>query len=125
MLDSGPTVAYRKRRMLTAVSEGDRRGEARRRVSVAASIVRSDGKERLSLVRDLSASGARMLVATRKVTAGETVRLTIHVDTGIEHETTARLLRVEEAEAGIWKMEVAVEFDERVLFDLTKVPRAD
>jgi len=111
--------------MLTAVSEGDRRGEARRRVSVAASIVRADGKERLSLVRDLSASGARMLVATRKVMPGETVRLTIHVDTGIEHATNARLLRVEEAEAGIWKMEVAVAFDELLPIDFTKVPQAD
>ena len=111
--------------MLAAVSEGDRRGDARRKVSVAASIVRADGKERLSLVRDLSASGARMLVATRKVTAGETVRLTIHVDTGIEHETTARLLRVREAEAGIWKCEVACSFDERLPIDLTKVTESD
>jgi PilZ domain len=111
--------------MLAAVSEGDRRGETRRKVSVAASIVRADGKERLSLVRDLSPSGARMLVATRKVTLGETVRLTIHVDTGVEHETTARLLRVEEADAGIWKLEVAVAFDERLPIDVTKVPQAD
>jgi hypothetical protein len=111
--------------MLAAVSEIDRRGEARRKVSLAASIVRADGKERLSLVRDLSASGARMLVATRKVTTGETVRLTLHVDTGIEHATTARLLRVQEAEAGIWKMEVAVEFDERLPIDVAKVPQSD
>jgi hypothetical protein len=111
--------------MLTAVSEGERRAEARRKVSLAASIVRTDGKVRLSLVRDLSASGARMLVATRKVVAGETVRLTLHVDTGVEHATNARLLRVAEAEAGIWKCEVAVAFDERLPIDVTKVPLSD
>ncbi len=104
---------------------GDRRSEERRKVSVAARIVRADGKERLSLVRDLSTSGARMLVATRKVTEGETVRLTLHVDTGIEHETTARLLRVMEAEQGIWKREVAVSFDERLPIDVTTVPQSD
>jgi hypothetical protein len=104
----------------------DRRSEARRKVSLAASIVRADGHERLSLVRDLSASGARMLVATRKVTEGDTVRVTLHVDTGIEHATTARLLRVEETEAaGIWKREVAVAFDQRLPIDFTKVPQAE
>lgn len=111
--------------MLAEVSGADRRADARRKVSVAASIVRADGKERLSLVRDLSVSGARMLVATRKVTAGETVRLTIHVDTGIEHATNARLLRVEDAEAGIWKCEVAVAFDERLPIDVSKVPLSE
>lgn len=104
---------------------GDRRSEERRKVSVAACIVRADGKERLSLVRDLSASGARMLVATRKVTEGETVRLTLHVDTGIEHATMARLLRVADAEEGIWKREVAVSFDERLPIDVTTVPQSD
>lgn len=111
--------------MLAEVSGAERRGEARRKVSVAASIVRADGKERLSLVRDLSASGARMLVATRKVTEGETVQLTLHVDTGVEHATTARLLRVAEAEAGMWKLEVAVEFDQRLPIDVTKLPQAE
>jgi hypothetical protein len=111
--------------MLAVVSEGDRRAEARHKVSLAASIVRSDGHERLSLVRDLSVSGARMLVATRKVHAGETVRLTLHVDAGVEHATTARLLRVAEAESGIWKCEVAVAFDERLPIDFTKVPESD
>jgi hypothetical protein len=111
--------------MLAEVSGAERRGEARRKVSLAASIVRADGKERLSLVRDLSASGARMLLATRKVTQGETVHLTLHVDAGIEHATTARLLRVAEAEAGIWKLEVAVAFDHRLPIDVTKVPTAE
>ena len=107
--------------MLAAVSEGDRRADTRRKGSVAASIERADGKVRLSLVRDLSASGARMLVATRRVTPGETVRLTLQLDTGVEHETTARLLRVQEAESGIWKREVAVAFDERLSIDISKV----
>ena len=111
--------------MQAEVSGADRRAEARRKVSVAASIVRADGKQRLSLVRDLSASGARMLVATRKVTPGETIRLTIHVDTGVEHATTARTLRVAEAEAGIWKCEIAVAFDERLPIDVTKVPQSE
>ena len=111
--------------MQAEVSGADRRTETRRKVSVAASIVRADGKERLSLVRDLSASGARMLVATRKVQPGETVRLMLHIDTGIEHETTARLLRVVEAEAGIWKREIAVAFDERLPIDVTKVPQSE
>jgi hypothetical protein len=111
--------------MLAEVSGAERRGEPRRKVSLAASIVRGDGKQRLSLVRDLSASGARMLVATRKVTPGETVHLTLHVDAGIEHETNARLLRVAEAEAGIWKLEVAVEFDHRLPIDVTKVAESE
>lgn len=126
MLDSCSRVAYSGVSMQAAVSGvgADRRAEERRKVSLAASIVRADGHERLSLVRDLSASGARMLVATRKVALGETVRLTLHVDTGIAYETTARLLRVQEAESGIWKMEVAVAFDERLPIDFTRVPEA-
>ena len=111
--------------MLAEVAGADRRADARRKVSVAGSMVRADGKERLTLVRDLSASGARMLVATRKVTPGEVVRVTLHVDAGLEHSTTARLLRVEDAEAGIWKREIAVAFDERLPIDVTSVPQAE
>jgi hypothetical protein len=111
--------------MQVELSGADRRAEARRKVLLAASILRADGKERLSLVRDLSASGARMLVATRKIAPGETVRLTLHVDTGVEHETNARLLRVVAAEGGIWKSEIAVAFDAPLPIDVTKVPQAE
>src|ERR1039458_6909530 len=95
----------------------ERRSETRREVEVAAMLERSDGQQRLSLVRDISPTGARLLVASSKVSVGDAVRLSLFFggSRAPDAVTSARLLRVSAADdAGIWKSEIAVSFDTEV-----------
>lgn len=94
--------------------EQDRRSEDRREVTVAAMLERPDGQQRLSLVRDISTTGARLLVASNKVRVGDAVRVSLFFAgaTTPDVVTRAHLLRVAEADdAGVWKCEVAVRFE--------------
>jgi len=102
----------------------ERRGEVRHCVSVVASLERPDGKRRLSLLRDISTSGARMMVASNKLSVGDSVRLLLYFgDT--DCAASGQLLRVEHTEdAGIWKQEVAIRFDEPLRIDVDWVAEA-
>ena len=102
----------------------DRRGEVRHCVSVVASLERPDGKRRLSLLRDISASGARMMVASNKLSVGDSVRVLLYFGDA-DCAASGQLLRVQSAEdAGIWKQEVAIRFDEPLRIDVEWVASA-
>jgi hypothetical protein len=102
-------------------STHDRRREARHPVSVVVALERADGKERLSLLRDISTSGARMMVATNKLCVGEGVRLQLRFGDR-DCAVHGQLLRVESTEdTGIWKQEVAVRFDEPLRVDVRQL----
>jgi hypothetical protein len=93
----------------------ERRSAARREVAVAATLERADGEQRLSLVCDISETGARLLVASRKVAVGDKVYLSLLFSDGASTAVDARLLRVQLAQcAGPWKTEIAVRFGGRV-----------
>jgi hypothetical protein len=82
-----------------------------------ASVTPSDMKQRLSIIRDLSESGALLLVATTKIVMGEKVSLDLHIATdGTTFRTTsAKVVRIEEVaphESGLWLRKIAVQFDE-------------
>jgi hypothetical protein len=103
--------------MAADIRSKERRSETRLQVAVAAEMRRSDGLQRVSLVRDISPTGARLLVASNKFCVGDAVRLSLffagsHTPDAV---TSARLLRVSAAnDAGIWKAEIAVSFDTEV-----------
>ena len=97
------------------IPSNERRSAARREVAVAATLERADGQQRLSLVCDISETGARLLVASRKVAVGEKVYLSLLFADGASTAVDARLLRVQAAEgAGPWKTEIAVRFGGQV-----------
>jgi len=80
-----------------------------------ASLTRSDAKQRLSLIRDLSESGALLLIATTKIVVGEELSLYIADDASLFRTTRAKVVRVEELtaeEKGLWLRKIAVQFDE-------------
>ena len=93
----------------------ERRSTTRRECSVAATLERADGEQRLSLVCDISETGARLLVATGKVAVGEKVYLSLLFADGASTSVDARLVRVQAADGGgPWKSEIAVRFGGRV-----------
>lgn len=93
----------------------ERRSAARREVAVAATLERADGEQRLSLVCDISETGARLLVASRMLAVGERVYLSLLFADGASTAVDARLLRVRAADGvGPWKTEIAVRFGGRV-----------
>jgi hypothetical protein len=97
------------------IQGSERRSAARRGVAVAGTLERADGEQRLSLVCDISETGARLLVASRSVSVGERVSLSLLFPDGASTAVDARLLRVRPAEgAGPWKTEIAVRFGGRV-----------
>ena len=82
-----------------------------------ASLTRSDAKQRLSLIRDLSESGALLLIATTKIVVGEELSLDLYIadDASLFRTTRAKVVRVEELtaeEKGLWLRKIAVQFDE-------------
>ena len=100
----------------------ERRAEVRHPVSVVASLERPDGRKRVSLVRDLSSSGARMMVASNKLHVGDSVRVSLLFELeGNDCQASGHLLRVASTDDGIWKQEVAVRFDERLPIDVASV----
>ena len=59
---------------------------------------RPDGEHRPSIIRDLSESGALLLVRTTKIAVGDEVKLQLYIadDPGTFREATARVVRVED-----------------------------
>jgi hypothetical protein len=95
----------------------DRRSGERLLACFAAEVERPDGAHRASVIRDLSETGALLLVQTSKVAVGDEVKLQLYItdDPSVFHATTARIVRIEPiapGEAGPWRQRVAVQFSE-------------
>jgi hypothetical protein len=102
--------------MSDTVPLSNRRVGQRHFACFPASLQRPDGEQRTSIIRDLSGSGALLLVRTTKIAVGDRVRLELYIT---DDPTTFRLVnadvvRVEElvpGEAGPWLRRVGVKFD--------------
>jgi len=80
-------------------------------------LTRSDAQQRPSIIRDLSQSGALLLIATTKIVVGERLKLDVYTadDTSTFRTTRAKVVRVEELKAGergLWLRKIAVQFEE-------------
>src|SRR5579883_776737 len=94
----------------------ERRTGIRHLACFAASVERPDGKTRTAMIRDLSESGALVLVRTNKLAVGDPVKLELYImDDPKEFRTASgHVVRVEllgEKAAGLWSRKIAVEFD--------------
>jgi hypothetical protein len=103
------------------VSEGssppNRRSSERHLACFPAEVARSDGKARPSVIRDLSSSGALVLVATTKLVIGDAVTLQLYVsdDATTFRSAKGTVVRVEDLpgdQAGLWQRRIGVRFDE-------------
>ena len=102
--------------MADSVPPSDRRAGERHLACFPAELERPDGEHRPSIIRDLSESGALLLVRTTKIAVGDGVRLQLYIaeDATTFREATARVVRVEQlspGDAGPWLRRVAVHFD--------------
>jgi len=93
----------------------DRRTAERHLACFPASVQRSDGEQRTSVIHDLSVTGALLLVRTH-MRVGDRVKLQLHISENVNEvrETTGRVVRVDplgEQEIGLWASKVAVHFD--------------
>jgi hypothetical protein len=82
-----------------------------------ASLERPDGEQRPSIIRDLSESGALLLVRTTKIAIGDEVKLQLYIadDATTFRPATAHVVRIEPlapGDAGPWLRRVAVHFTE-------------
>jgi hypothetical protein len=99
-----------------SVPPSERRAGVRYLACFPAALVRPDGQERPSLIRDLSVGGVMLLVRTTKIAVGDHVKLALYIteDTNTHRDTEGQVVRVEELqleEAGPWLRRVAVQFD--------------
>jgi hypothetical protein len=93
----------------------DRRAGVRHLACFPASLERPDGEHRPSIIRDLSESGALLLVRTTKLSVGDEVKLQLYIadDPAAYRDATGRVVRVEEltpGDAGPWLRRVGVQF---------------
>ena len=100
----------------TAPPPSDRRVGERYLACFPASVERPDGEQRPSIIRDLSESGALLLVRTTKIAVGDAIKLQLYItdDTTTFRVAQAKVVRVEEltpGDAGPWLRRVAVQFD--------------
>jgi PilZ domain len=110
-----------------SLSTGERRLGVRHLACFPAYLHREDGRTRTAIIRDLSATGASLLVHT-KLAAGDHVRLSlfIHGDVKESQEATARVVRVEDVDdacSGPWSLRIAVQFDEELAGVLPEIQR--
>lgn len=102
--------------MTDSVPPSERRAGARHLACFPASLERPDGEQRPSIIRDLSESGALLLVRTTKIAVGDEVKLQLYIadDPATFRDATARVVRVEDlvpGDAGPWLRRVGVQFD--------------
>jgi hypothetical protein len=102
--------------MTDSAPPSERRAGVRHLACFPASLERPDGEHRPSIIRDLSESGALLLVRTTKIAVGDEVKLQLYIadDPGTSRDATARVVRVEEltpGDAGPWLRRVGVQFD--------------
>jgi PilZ domain len=84
-----------------------------------ASVERPDGEQRPAIIRDLSESGALLLVRTTKINVTDSIKLQLYITDDAEtfRLATAKVVRVEElapGDAGPWLRRVGVQFDEPI-----------
>jgi hypothetical protein len=95
----------------------DRRAGDRHLACFPAALHRPDGEQRPSIIRDLSESGALLLVRTTKISVGDRVKLELYIadDVSTFREAQGQVVRVEHlapGDAGPWLRRAAVHFDE-------------
>jgi hypothetical protein len=103
--------------MSDTVLTSNRRADERHMACFPASLERPDGEQRSSIIRDLSESGALLLVRTTKIAVDDPVKLELYItaDPATYRLATAKVVRVEElvpGDAGPWLRRVGVRFDE-------------
>lgn len=102
--------------MSDSVPPSERRTGPRYLACYPASIVRPDGTQRDSLIRDISISGVLLLVNTHKLKVDDRVELRLFItdDFHVYRPTTGHVVRIEELPPGSmpWSHKVAVKFDE-------------
>lgn len=102
--------------MSDSVPPSNRRVGERYLACFPASLERPDGEQRPSIIRDLSESGALLLVRTTKLAIGDHIKLQLYIadDATTFREVQAKVVRVEElapGDAGPWLRRAAVQFD--------------
>jgi hypothetical protein len=102
--------------MSDSVPPSNRRVGERYLACFPASLERPDGEQRPSIIRDLSESGALLLVRTTKIAVGDPIKLQLYIadDATTFRMAQAKVVRVEElapGDAGPWLRRVAVQFD--------------
>jgi hypothetical protein len=103
----------------SAPPPSDRRSGERHLACFPASLERPDGEQRPSIIRDLSESGALLLVRTTKIAVGDRIKLQLFIadDGKTFRPASAAVVRVEEltpGDAGPWLRRVAVHFDQPI-----------
>jgi hypothetical protein len=103
--------------MAESTPPSDRRTGERHLACFPAGVARTDGALRPSVIHDLSASGALLLIRTSRIAVGDEIRLDLYFfeDATKAHAAVARVVRIEEieaGEAGPWRQRVAVQFVE-------------
>jgi hypothetical protein len=93
----------------------ERRTGTRRPMQIVAMLHRPDGRATPSFLRNVSESGALLLVRTRKVAVGDAIRVEVQLGSEVEHTVKGRIVRVEAVEDSLlWANRVAVRFDEQL-----------
>lgn len=100
-----------------SVPPSDRRVGERHLACFPAALERPDGEQRPSIIRDLSESGALLLVRTTKLAVGDVVKLQLFIaeDASTFRPATGHVVRVEAlapGDAGPWLRRVGVHFTE-------------
>jgi hypothetical protein len=94
----------------------NRRTAERHLACFPAEVKRPDGETRYSIIRDLSKTGALLLVRT-DLDVGDRVRLTLHLSergftTSAASGKVVRTEPLSDDEVGLWTRKIAVQFDE-------------
>jgi len=103
--------------MSDSAPPSERRVGERHLACFPAALERPDGEQRPSIIRDLSESGALLLVRTTKVAVGDEVKLQLYItdEASTFRPASGKVVRVEElapGDAGPWLRRVAVHFDQ-------------
>ena len=105
--------------MSDSVPPSNRRAGERHLACFPASLERPDGEQRPSIIRDLSESGALLLVRTTTLAVGDPIKLQLYItdDPQTFRLATAKVVRVEDlapGDAGPWLRRGGVQFDEPI-----------
>jgi hypothetical protein len=98
-----------------SVTPVERRSGERRPLQFVAVLHRADGAATPSFVRNVSESGALLLVRTRRVAVGDAVRVEVQLGSAAQQSLKGRIVRIEPVDDSLyWAKRVAVRFDERL-----------
>jgi len=102
--------------MSDSIAPSERRTGERHLACFPASVERSDGAQRPSLIHDLSETGVLLLVRSTKIAVGDRVKLQLYIteDSDSHRLAEGHVVRVEDISAenaGPWLSRVAVRFD--------------